>query len=165
MTYEVEINGAPARLEMRREGSRCTFRLNGDPEQHADCTHPEPGVYSILWSGRSYEARVERNAGGMTVSVNGICCEVRISDPRRWRGRGGAAAGGGRQLVTALMPGKVVRLLVQAGDAVDAGQGVAVVEAMKMQNEMKAQRPGKVVSVTVREGAAVAAGETLVVIE
>ncbi|MBM3724451.1 MAG: biotin/lipoyl-binding protein [Acidobacteria bacterium] len=63
------------------------------------------------------------------------------------------------------MPGKVVRVLVQEGDLVEAGQGIAVVEAMKMQNEMKARRGGRVVTVRVAEGAAVAAGEVLAVIE
>jgi biotin carboxyl carrier protein len=63
------------------------------------------------------------------------------------------------------MPGKVVRLLVSEGDAVDAGQGLVVVEAMKMQNEMKASRAGRVVEVRVRDGATVGAGDTLVVLE
>jgi biotin carboxyl carrier protein len=63
------------------------------------------------------------------------------------------------------MPGKVVRLLVSAGDAVDAGQGLVVVEAMKMQNEMKASRAGRVVEVRVRDGETVGAGDTLVVLE
>jgi biotin carboxyl carrier protein len=63
------------------------------------------------------------------------------------------------------MPGKVVRVLVAPGDSVEAGQGVAVVEAMKMQNEMKASRAGKVLSVPAKEGATVAAGEVLATIE
>ena len=67
--------------------------------------------------------------------------------------------------IAAPMPGKVVRLLVAEGDAVEAGQGLLVVEAMKMQNEMKAPKPGTVVSLTAREGATVAAGEVLAAIE
>jgi len=63
------------------------------------------------------------------------------------------------------MPGKVVRVLVAPGDSVEAGQGIAVVEAMKMQNEMKAARAGKVLSVPAKEGATVAAGEVLATIE
>jgi biotin carboxyl carrier protein len=63
------------------------------------------------------------------------------------------------------MPGKVVRVLVAAGDTVEAGQGLLVVEAMKMQNEMKASRAGRILSVTVKEGATVAAGEVLATIE
>jgi biotin carboxyl carrier protein len=62
------------------------------------------------------------------------------------------------------MPGKVIRVLVGAGDAVEAGQGLVVVEAMKMQNEMKSTRAGQVVEVRVQDGATVSAGDTLVVI-
>jgi biotin carboxyl carrier protein len=63
------------------------------------------------------------------------------------------------------MPGKVVRLLIREGDTVDIGQGLIVVEAMKMQNEMKASRAGRVVEVCVRDGDTVTAGDTLVVLE
>ena len=71
----------------------------------------------------------------------------------------------GRQNVTAPMPGKVVRLLVADGDSVQAGQGIAVVEAMKMQNEMKAPRSGRVAALAVHEGDTVGAGAVLAVIE
>ena len=63
------------------------------------------------------------------------------------------------------MPGKVIRVLVQAGATVETGQGLVVVEAMKMQNEMKASRPGRVVDVRVRDGDTVGSGDTLVVLE
>jgi biotin carboxyl carrier protein len=63
------------------------------------------------------------------------------------------------------MPGKVVRVLVAQGDLVEAGQGIAVVEAMKMQNELKAPRGGRIASLSTHEGATVAAGEVLAVIE
>ena len=63
------------------------------------------------------------------------------------------------------MPGKVVRVLVNVGDSVDVGQGLVVVEAMKMQNEMKAARPGRVTEVRARAGETVSAGDTLVVLE
>ena len=59
------------------------------------------------------------------------------------------------------MPGKVVRLLVSQGDPVEAGQGIAVVEAMKMQNEMKSARAGTVISLSVKEGDTVSAGQVL----
>jgi biotin carboxyl carrier protein len=62
------------------------------------------------------------------------------------------------------MPGKIVRVLAAVGDMVEAGQGVVVVEAMKMQNEMKAPRAGRVVTLSAREGASVSAGEVLATI-
>jgi biotin carboxyl carrier protein len=90
---------------------------------------------------------------------------VEIFDPRELRARSSAGASQGRQNVAAPMPGKVVRLLVAAGDAVEAGQGLIVVEAMKMQNEMKSPKAGVVVEIKITEGATVSAGEILIVIE
>ena len=81
------------------------------------------------------------------------------------RGRRSADAGKGRQNIAAMMPGKVVRVLVAMGDAVEAGEGLVVVEAMKMQNEMKSPKAGRVIEVRTRPEATVAAGEVLVVIE
>jgi biotin carboxyl carrier protein len=108
---------------------------------------------------------VERAAEGMVVLVGGRRFEVRVSDPRRWKRGAEGTGAGARQTIIAPMPGKVVRLLARPGDTVEPGQGLLVVEAMKMQNEMKAQRAGAVVSMPVSEGAAVAAGDILVIIE
>jgi biotin carboxyl carrier protein len=118
-------------------------------------------VWSVLLDGRSYDARVSGN----TVTVCGRRFEIEVRDPRRWRRGSGAAGAGGKQQVSAPMPGKVVRVLVAVGDSVEAGQGIVVVEAMKMQNEMKAARAGKIVALSVQVGATVAAGEALAVIE
>jgi len=77
----------------------------------------------------------------------------------------GAASGNGPQRVTAPMPGKIVRLLVKAGDTVAARQGLVVIEAMKMENELRASRPGRVRDVSVSEGQSVDAGALLLVVE
>ena len=71
----------------------------------------------------------------------------------------------GLETIAAPMPGKVVRVLVAPGDAMEAGQGLVMVEAMKMQNELKASRPGRVLTVPAKEGTTMAAGETLATIE
>ncbi len=97
--------------------------------------------------------------------VNGRRFEVEVRDPRNVSHRSKTAFGSGRQNITAPMPGKVIRVLVNEGDQVETGQGLVVVEAMKMQNEMKASRPGRVVSVLARAGNTIAAGDTLVVLE
>jgi biotin carboxyl carrier protein len=121
----------------------------------------EPGVYSVLVEGASYEVRVL----GDEVTVNGHRFAVAVEDPRRWKRSGGAAGAQGRISLTAPMPGKVVRLLAAVGDAVTAGQPVVVVEAMKMQNELKSPRDGRVTGVRVRENDSVNAGAVLLVIE
>jgi biotin carboxyl carrier protein len=125
----------------------------------------EPGVYSVLKDGRSYEARIEQSDGGVVVFIDGHRFEVEIRDPRRWSRQAGRQGVEGRLNVVAPMPGKIVRLLVAEGDTVEAGQGLLVMEAMKMQNEMKAPKAGRVVSLTAREGATVAAGDVLAAIE
>jgi biotin carboxyl carrier protein len=125
----------------------------------------EPGVYSILLEGHSYDARVERTARVLIVVIDGYRFEIDVRDPRRWSRKGRGRAGEGVETLVAPMPGKVVRVLVAAGDVVEAGQGILVVEAMKMQNELKASRAGRVAAVHAREGATVAAGEALATIE
>ena len=89
-----------------------------------------------------------------------------IVDPRTWRGRKqGALQAEGRQQIVAPMPGKVIRVLVAAGDNVEAGQGLLVVEAMKMQNEIKSPKNGKVERLLAKEGQSVNAGDVLAWVE
>jgi biotin carboxyl carrier protein len=124
-----------------------------------------PGVYSVLWNGKSYRAEVIRSNGDLQVSIGGITHTVEIIDPREVRRGAGLLGAEGRQTLAAPMPGKVVKLLAKVGEAVEPGQGIVVVEAMKMQNEMKSTRSGKVISVSTTEGATVNAGDVLAVVE
>jgi biotin carboxyl carrier protein len=140
------------------------IRIDGDiVEANSSNTivEVEPGVYSILVDGASHEVRVE--AGQVTVGNRRF--DYEIDDPRQWKRSGDAAAGQGRAAIVAPMPGKVVRILVAAGDQVETGQGILVVEAMKMQNEMKAPRAGRVASIQAKENDSVVAGAVLAVIE
>jgi biotin carboxyl carrier protein len=121
----------------------------------------EPGVYSILIDGIVHEARVD----GGTVTIAGQRYPIEQVDPRKYVRRGAGTAGTGRSSIKAPMPGKIVRVLVNVGDTVEAGQGIAVIEAMKMQNELKAPGPGTVTSVAVKAGDTVIAGAVLAVIE
>ncbi len=121
-------------------------------------------MYSILLEGRSFEARVHEVARGLIVIIEGHEFAFHIEDPREWRKRGAALEAEGKQQVLASMPGKIVRVLVAAGQAVKSGQGIVVVEAMKMQNELRSPKAGTVERLLVAEGQAVNAGETLAVI-
>ena len=124
-----------------------------------------PGLYSVLHQGRSYEVRVADNGDGWRATVDGRSFAVVVEDPRNAAKRSNATLGHLHQEVRAPMPGKVIRMLVREGDEVKAGQGLAVVEAMKMQNEMKALRAGRVVRVTAKDGDTVAAGDVLATLE
>ncbi len=109
------------------------IRIDGkpvDPLPDAKVLEVEPGVYSILIDGASHEVRV----GAGYVVVGGRRFEYEIEDPRQWKRSADAAGGGGRAAITAPMPGKVVRILVSIGEEVEVGQGLVVVEAIKMHN-------------------------------
>jgi len=125
----------------------------------------EPGVYSVLLDGRSFEVRAISQTDVLNLQVQGRRLSAEVIDPRNRSRRERSALGGGRQNIVTPMPGKVIRVLVAEGDRVEIGQGVAVVEAMKMQNEMKALRTGVVVEVRVKDGDTVGAGDALVVLE
>jgi biotin carboxyl carrier protein len=140
------------------------IRIDGEgvtPAYEITIVEVEPGLYSILEDGASHEVRVE--AGQVTVGNRRF--DYLIDDPRQWKRSGGAAGSEGRAAITAPMPGKVVRILAAEGDTVEAGQGILVVEAMKMQNEMKSPRAGRVASIPIKENESVAAGAVLAVIE
>jgi len=162
MTYELAIDGRPARLSV--EGT--SFRYErGEGESAPRDFSIEPagqGRFSVLAGARSYEVTLLSSG---EVSVNGRAFRVEVFDPRGLRSRERGGESQGRQKIVAPMPGRVIRVLVELNQAVDPGQGLIVVEAMKMQNEMKSPQAGRVVEVKTTAGAAVSAGEVLMVIE
>ena len=135
-----------------------------EPDRLEAVAEVEPGVYSVLVDGRSFEVRAIATRDGLRLEAEGRRFAAEVLDPRSRGRRERSALGGGRQNIHAPMPGRVIRVLVREGDAVEIGQGLVVVEAMKMQNEMKALREGKVIEVRVRDGDTVGAGDTLVVL-
>ncbi len=161
MKRTIRINGKPGEIEVLTPAPACRFRIDAGLVRSAEVAVIEPGVYFVLLDGRPYEARVEDGA----ILIDGHRIAVEVLDPREWRRGAAAGAGEGLQTVTSPMPGKVVRVLVAAGDEVRAGQGLIVVEAMKMQNELRALRDGRIVTVSAREGATVTAGEALATLE
>jgi len=119
-------------------------------------------------AGRSVPAVVVpgRAPGELQVAVHGRTLPVQVvADERSRRHGGGPGDATGPQRIIAPMPGKVVRVLVAPGDEVQAKQGLVVVEAMKMENELRAARPGRVLSVSAVEGQSVDAGAVLAVVE
>jgi biotin carboxyl carrier protein len=167
MKVEVQIGGRKRAVEVARQGGRLVCTLDGKLID-ADVVEVATATYSILLRGQSYELRVHEAADGLHINSGGEEFVAHVMDPRQWRSRQMAQGGGveaeGRQEIKAPMPGKIVRVLVKVGDAVEAGQGLLVVEAMKMQNEICAPKTGTVERVLVAEGQAVNAGETLAVI-
>jgi len=165
MTFNVQIDDTSARLEVERHGDHCRFRLGDQPERQAQLTEVEPGIYSVLLDGRSYEAHAEIGNDCAWITIRGHRFRVAITDPRRWSTKRAGSHGHEREEIVAPMPGKIVRLLVEPGQAIEAGQGVVVMEAMKMQNELKAHRTGRVAAIPVHAGDTVSAGAILATIE
>jgi biotin carboxyl carrier protein len=137
--------------------------INGKPVEAAtaDTVETEPNVYSVLSNGKSYEVRVTGNE----ITIGGTRLRFEAEDPRQWKRSTQAASAQARASLTAAMPGRIVRILVAVGEEVTVGQGILVIEAMKMQNELKSPRAGKVAAIEAREGENVNAGARLVTIE
>jgi len=166
LVYEVLIDGQPRRVELKRGEPGYACRVDGR-EVALESVSGGDAVLWLLVGGRSYEVRRAAQANGvMHLEVRGRRYAAEVRDPRAFRGRRAAAgASAGPCNLVAPMPGKVVRLLKAEGAQVEAGEGVVVVEAMKMQNEIRSPRKGVVKKILVAAGAAVSAGETLVVVE
>ena len=166
MILEIRIGEKAHNIELQRHASGWRVQIDGRRVE-ADARELSPGAYSILLGGRSYEVFLARSTGGaLKLQCGGAEFTAEVIDPRAWRGRRHRALeAAGRQQIFAPMPGKVVRVLVQTGDKVKAGQGLIVVEAMKMQNEIKSPKSGVVGRLLAVEGQAVNAGETLAWVE
>ncbi|MGB2591727.1 MAG: biotin/lipoyl-containing protein [Candidatus Acidiferrum sp.] len=166
MKFEIQLTGSSGKklrtVELERDSARWKISLDGQPVD-ADAVEIAPGMLSLLLDGQSYEVHVTPAPGGLLKIQTGLQeFTAEVADPRAWRGRRhGALEVEGRQQIVAPMPGKVVRLLVKVGDRVETGQGLLVVEAMKMQNEIRSPKSGTVERLLAKEGQPVNAGEVL----
>jgi biotin carboxyl carrier protein len=173
---DVEIGGRLWQVEARRSGQTWVMRVNG---RRFDVSAARAGTRWSLLVGpgdappgglrvsRSYDVAIERRGAERLVHVGG--CAVAVSRRGRRAPGGddrqsGAAASAGPHRVTAPMPGRIVKVLVKPGDVVEANQPLVVVEAMKMENELRAPKRGTVSEVRVAEGALVDAKAVLVVV-
>ena len=165
MRFQVEVGGRVREVGIEAGGSGTVVTLDGSPVD-VDVRPVGEGRLSLRFpaTGRQQDVVVTRGRNGdVDVLVGGLRVPVRIR-PEGRAGKRSAASGDALERVVAPMPGKVVKLLVKPGDQVTSRQGVIVVEAMKMENELRAGRDGVVREVLVTEGTSVDAGTPLVVI-
>ncbi len=166
MKLQFQLNGKDLSADFTIAAGLAT--LTTESAQHeAPFSEPQPGFFTVLLNNKVYACTLEKLPNGATeVIVNGQRIFVTIQDPKRLS-HNAAAVGqaGGRAVLTSPMPGKIVRVMCAAGDEVAEGQGLLVVEAMKMQNEVQAPKAGKVIELKVTEGQTVNAGELLAVVE
>ena len=164
MTYEIAINGKNYRLDLNQVEGGWACRVDGR-EVEVDAVLARPDVLSIRLGNKAYEVKCERVGSELHLWVGSMRFAAEVRDPRSLRARGRAADDRGPKKLTAPMPGKVVRVLASQGAEVEAGAGVLVVEAMKMQNEVKSPKKGTIQRILVNEGAAVNAGDVLAIVE
>ena len=170
MKFEVQLEGSSEKktriVDLERDAGGWRVILDGQLVD-ADAVEIAPHTLSILLNSVSYEVRVAQAPDGkLTLQTGTQEFTAEVIDPRSWSGRRhGHVEAEGRQQILAPMPGKVVRLLVKAGDHVEAGQGLLVVEAMKMQNEIRSPKSGTVERILAKEGQPVNAGEVLAWVE
>ncbi len=167
MIFDVTVNDHDYRVELQRskegENANWTCRVNGDTVEVNAATTAN-GVLSLIIRGVSYE--VVAAPGQQQLAISGQRYAIEVRDPRSLRARRSrASALDGPKKVVAPMPGKVVRVIAPEGTEVEQAAGVIVIEAMKMQNELKSPKKGRVTKISVAEGAAVNPGDVLAVID
>jgi biotin carboxyl carrier protein len=170
MKFEIQLTGGAGKqkhvVELEQKGEERSVSLDGKLVD-ADAVQIAPNAISVMLGGQCFEIHISRSTDGtLKLQCGPHEFSAEIVDPRAWRGRKhGAVEVEGRQEILAPMPGKVVRVLAAVGDPVEAGQGLLVVEAMKMQNEILSPKSGKVERLLVKEGQNVNAGEVLAWVE
>jgi biotin carboxyl carrier protein len=168
MKYKAQLPTSEHAISLTINDSCANADIDG---RHYEIELPEPSgnEYLLINASDVYRCQVEgkyHSNNSFAVVLRGVSYDITIIDPKRLRSaRSSAAHDHGAAKIVSPMPGKVVRVLVKVGAKVAAGAGIIVVEAMKMQNEMKAPKAGVVASINAEAGATVNAGDVLAVIE
>ena len=171
MHHEANIAGRVYRFDLEKSSApqqpnRWVCRMDGREIVVVDAVKTGAGTLSLVIDGKSFEIRREKKGEIQQLVVRGKKYDVTLQDTRSLKStkRTGSADSGPLKL-TASMPGKVVRVLAKEGDILQAGTGIVVVEAMKMQNELRSPKEGTLKKMLAREGMNVNAGDVLAVLE
>jgi biotin carboxyl carrier protein len=168
-TYVALLDGGKReeRIKIKQQGAGMYEVEIGGKVHRVDAVRHDYGTISLLVDAQSYSVQLDHGEAGVKVHVRDNLYALEILDERRLRMRraSGKFTVEGKQAITSPMPGKVVKVLARLGDEVKEGQGIVVVEAMKMENEMKSPKDGKVTELHVVEGQAVEGGAKLAVVE
>jgi len=165
MKYTAIIGGEHLEIELSGLGSARIEAAVGGRKYVLAAKAIAPGVYWFNWNGRSLEISVNPNGDAYVVSLPGQRVAVEMLDARTALREAAQQGHAGTVQVRAPMPGKVVKVLVAEGAEVQSNQGLLVMEAMKMQNEIKSPKKGIVRKLGVTEGAAANAGDLLAIVE
>ncbi len=168
MKLLAETNGEKYEIEIVRDTDR-VFAIIDGRKYELEATEPEPNIFVFKLGSSIHQVFISPQinpADPFEVQIENTGFDILLTDPKRLRSAGQISDhGGGLAEIKTAMPGKVVRILVAQGDTVEKGGGIIVVEAMKMQNEMKSPKDGIVSEIRFAEGDTVAAGDVLAIIE
>ncbi len=165
MRYVVTIDGAEHEFDLEElTGHSLRIKL-GDEQFDVDVRSTGHASYSILVGDRAFDFEIARHTDELVVATRGTAARVTLQDAARRVRHAERGHAGGKAELKAMMPGRVVNVLVNVGNTVTAHQGVVVVEAMKMENELKSPKEGTVTTIKVKPGQTVEKGELLIVIE
>lgn len=168
MKLQAEYKDQTHDIEIRREGEKVFATVDGHSYE-LEASTPEPNIFLLKHEGRVYEVFVSPrpvSRGTVNLRLGTHELEVSLVDPKRLRSAvAGKSQDHGMAEIKTAMPGKVVRVLVEIGAAVAKGDGIIVVEAMKMQNELRSPKDGVVKEIRGKEGATVNPGEVLAIVE
>jgi acetyl/propionyl-CoA carboxylase alpha subunit len=165
MKIEARIRGERRLVQVTREGDRYRGRIN-EQDVDAEVAEKGNGVLIVQLGGRTFDITYWRDGGELHLDLGGAAVAVEILDPlRSSHGDNGDGEGAGKREIRAAMPGKVVAVKVRPGDEVRQGQGLVVVEAMKMENEVSSPKSGRVVALEVIPGQTVEKGALLFTVE
>ena len=166
LSYLVTIEGTTYAVSLDDREGRVALRIDGQPVEIDMASIQGDQLYSLLIEGRSYTAVAATWGEQREVRVNGVSSVVTVEDEQlaRLRGQVKTRRHAGGEQVKAPMPGRIVSISVAVGDKVETGQGVVVIEAMKMENELRAHTGGSVKEIRAGEGDTVDRNDVLVVI-
>lgn len=165
MKYTVVVAGERVNLEIDLSDPRKIAAQVDGRAYNLETKTVEPGVYWLNWNNRSFELSVTPAGAEYTVSVDGLRYPAEILDARAALRKAAHQGHDGLVELRAPMPGKIVKILLHAGAEVSANQGILIMEAMKMQNEVRSPKSGIVKRIAVQENATVNAGELLAIVE
>lgn len=162
MKLIAELNSEKHQIEIKREGEKVFAKVE-EREYELEASQVEPNVWLLKNNNQIQQIYVSPNG---IVNIGNHQLEIYLIDPKRLRGSDSSVSSAeGKAEIKTAMPGKIVRILVEIGAEVVSGDGVIVVEAMKMQNEMKSPKDGIIKEIRFKEGETVNAGDILVIIE
>ncbi len=165
MQYSIELNGRTRRVSVHHADGRLVVLLDGT-EWPTDAVRVDAHLVSLLLGSASHELSLATDpvSRDLTITARGVPMSAVVNGRRRWGRKDEGDAGSGPQRIVAPMPGKVVRVLAKVGDIVQPRQSLVVIEAMKMENELRASRPGSIAEIHAVEGQSVDAGALLMVV-